>query len=112
MKCGEAVQLKVSVRELVEFILRGGDIDNRRGSISDKDAMQAGSRIHRKIQRRMGGDYRSEVSLKRSFELGDYQLMVEGRADGIFTKEEIICIDEIKGMYKDLHALEEPVLVH
>ena len=112
MNCGEAVQLKVSVRELVEFILRGGDIDNRRGSISDKDAMQAGSRIHRKIQRRMGGDYRSEVSLKRSFELGDYQLMVEGRADGIFTKEEIICIDEIKGMYKDLHALEEPVLVH
>ncbi len=112
MKCGEAVQLKVSVRELVEFVLRGGDIDNRRGSISDKDAMQAGSRIHRKIQRRMGGDYRSEVSLKRSFELGSYQLMVEGRADGIFTREELTCIDEIKGVYKELHFLEEPILVH
>ena len=42
-------QVTVSVRNLVEFILRGGDIDNSRG-FKDPDAMQEGSRIHRKIQ--------------------------------------------------------------
>ena len=42
----------VSVRNLVEFILRSGDIDNTRG-YKDPDAMQQGSRIHRKIQKSM-----------------------------------------------------------
>ena len=47
-------QIKISVRNLVEFILRSGDIDNRRGRAAQREAMQEGSRIHRKIQRRMG----------------------------------------------------------
>ena len=33
--------IKTSVRNLVEFILRSGDIDNRHGG-SEKEAMQAG----------------------------------------------------------------------
>ena len=37
-------EIRVSVRNLVEFILRSGDIDNRRGTMADKDAMQMGSR--------------------------------------------------------------------
>lgn len=105
-------QINVSVRNLVEFIMRGGDIDNRRGRISDKDAMQAGGRIHRKIQKQMGGDYSAEVSLKRSFEMGDYRLCVEGRADGIFTRDGMVYIDEIKGVYRDLRLIEKPVEVH
>ena len=42
--------IRISVRNLVEFILRSGDIDNRKGGIADKEAMQLGSRLHRKIQ--------------------------------------------------------------
>ena len=45
--------VRISVRNLVEFILRSGDLDNRGGS-SDREAMQKGSRLHRKIQGRMG----------------------------------------------------------
>ena len=33
--------LRISVRNLVEFILQSGDLDNRRGTI-DKDAMLKG----------------------------------------------------------------------
>ena len=55
--------VRISVRNLVEFIMRGGDIDNRFVS-NEKDSMLEGSRIHRKIQRSMGGNYRAEVSLK------------------------------------------------
>lgn len=52
------------VRALVEFVLRSGDIDNRRSGAAQKDAMAAGTRIHKKIQKRMGGNYRAEVPLK------------------------------------------------
>ena len=38
--------INISVRSFVEFLLRGGDIDNRFGG-STLSAMQEGSRIHR-----------------------------------------------------------------
>ena len=49
--------IRISVRNLVEFVLQSGDIDNRTSGKMDKEAMQMGSRIHRKIQRRMGSSY-------------------------------------------------------
>ena len=61
-------KIQISVRNLVEFILREGDIDQRKGRPSDKEAMQMGSRIHRKIQRTMGSEYQSEVPLKIEYE--------------------------------------------
>ncbi len=92
--------------------MRGGDIDNRRTSGAEKDAMQAGSRVHRKIQRRMGAGYRAEVAMRHVVEMGRYELLIEGRADGVMETPDGIVIDEIKGMYLDLARLEEPVPVH
>ena len=37
---------------------------------------------------------------------------LEGRADGIFSQDDRFCIDEIKGVYKNLELMEEPVPVH
>ena len=45
MGAGEKTCIKISVRNLVECVLSSGDIDNRRTSGAEKDAMQAGSRI-------------------------------------------------------------------
>lgn len=56
-------QVRISVRNLVEFILRSGDIDNRHSTKAQYDAMQIGSRLHRKIQGSMPGTYKAEVSL-------------------------------------------------
>lgn len=105
-------QIKISVRNLVEFVLRSGDIDNRRGRSGQKEAMQEGSRAHRKIQRRMGASYQPEVPLKIEIQEEKYQLVVEGRADGIIIEETGVTIDEIKGVYMDIHALEAPIEVH
>ena len=106
--------IRISVRNLVEFVLRSGDIDNRRSGNAQKDAMLAGGRIHRKIQKRMGSGYRAEVPLKHEVqdEEQEITLLVEGRADGIFTENGIPVIDEIKGMYTDISRLEEPIEVH
>lgn len=109
-KNGEA-EIRVSVREMVEFILRGGDIDNRHHASPDH-AMQEGGRIHRMIQRRMGSEYQAEVFLRYIQPAGDYRLVLEGRADGIIDRPESVTVDEIKGTYRELAYMKEPVPVH
>lgn len=104
--------IKISVRNLVEFILREGDIDNRISGGMEKDAMLQGSRIHRRIQRRMGSNYRAEVSLKIQIACEGFTLQVEGRADGIIEDEAGITIDEIKGVLKELIHIESASNVH
>ena len=56
--------IRISVRNLVEFILRNGDLESG-GTAGDKEAMLKGSRLHRKIQKQMGSHYQAEVSLKK-----------------------------------------------
>ena len=128
----ERMVIKISVRNLVEFILREGDIDNRMGRGASAEAMQEGSRIHRKIQRRQGSDYHAEVPLKLVLTEENYDLVIEGRADGIriqsgdeskityadnfnhmsVTDDMHVMIDEIKGVYKKLEHMTGPVMVH
>jgi Rad3-related DNA helicase len=108
----EKKEFHTSVRDLVEFIFREGDIDNRRGRAQSAEAMQEGSRIHRKIQSEQGEGYMAEVPLAVRLDEGAYTLTIEGRADGIFTEEDLTYIDEIKGMYAVVSRLEEPVYVH
>lgn len=132
-------ELHISVRNLVEFIFRAGDIDNRAGKLASAEAMMEGSRIHRKIQKSMDTSYQAEVPLKIEWKANDYVLVVEGRADGIAygkfqpdlpaatesvlqpemefaaeipPEEEISFIDEIKGVYRNVAAMEQPVYVH
>ena len=93
--------IRISVRNLVEFILREGDIDNRISGSMEKDAMLQGGRMHRKIQRRMGPEYHAEYALKMRIPCGEYQIQLEGRADGVIVREKDgkpdVVIDEIKG---------------
>ena len=105
--------IRISVRNLVEFVMRSGDLDNRRLTGAEKDAMQAGSRIHRKIQKQMGAGYQAEVALNTRIDEGKFQILVEGRADGIMTDVAgHVTIDEIKGVYLDIDRLEESIPVH
>ena len=108
--------IRISVRNLVEFILRKGDIDDRISRGLDRDAMLMGSRIHRKIQRRMGSDYHAEVPLKKEVVFDGFHILVEGRADGIITEQDKaepgITIDEIKGVLRELRFIEKPEPLH
>ncbi len=126
-------EIRVSVRSLVEFILRSGNIDNRKAAMPE-NAMLEGGRIHRMIQRRMGADYHAEVPLKYRYETENYAIIVEGRADGIIVGEDslqaesifltdkdgeeppkteyTVTVDEIKGTYKELTKLKKTIGVH
>ena len=108
--------IRISVRNLVEFIMQSGDLSVSQSGLRDPDAMQEGARIHKKLQKRMGSGYRPEVSLSEeipvSYDDIDFAIVVEGRADGIFTDETGENIDEIKGVYRDIHSMESAVPVH
>ena len=125
--------ISVSVRNLVEFILRSGNIDNRGKGGQDIQLMLEGARIHRMIQQRMGRDYHPEVYLKKLIETENYDILIDGRADGIICPPDIfgeeapmeggtelseykgddsVTIDEIKTLYMDVERLNEPVPVH
>lgn len=108
---GNRPVVEISVRHLVEFILRSGDIDNRR-HVNAADAMLEGTRIHRRIQGEQGSDYYPEVSLSINIDCDFCDIAVSGRADGIIIRPDKITVDEIKGMYADVERLEEPVPVH
>ena len=65
------MNIKISVRSLVEFIFRSGDISDSSSGTLSREAMNAGSRIHRKLQKRAGAHYNSEVPLRYTEELAD-----------------------------------------
>ena len=104
--------IEVSVRNLVEFIMRSGDIDNRQTSGATMDAMAKGTKIHKKIQKMGGNNYFPEVTLKMDFDFQDYKIKLEGRADGIIKDKNRVTVDEIKGVYKNVMRIEKPVEVH
>jgi len=96
--------LRLSVRNLVEFVLRSGDIES--GFVSMDRALE-GSKAHRRLQKSYGDDYRAEVPLKKTIEFDAYSLVIEGRADGILIEDDDVIIDEIKSVTLPLELVNE-----
>ncbi|MBC2582866.1 ATP-dependent DNA helicase [Clostridium sp. DJ247] len=118
-------QIKVSVRNLVEFVLRSGDLDSR--FTGSSRAIQ-GTKAHQKIQKQYKSmfsdekqipleellqgknvkkEYKAEVGLKHSFEFKGFNFIVEGRVDGIIIEGNSVIIDEIKTVTKPLEFIDE-----
>ena len=97
-------QIKVSVRNLVEFVLRSGDIDNT--FVGSTRAVE-GTRAHQKVQSSYGEEYTPEYTLKHILNYEDFTIEIEGRADGILIENENIIIDEIKSTTRPLDEIDE-----
>lgn len=97
-------KIKVSVRNLVEFVLRSGDIDN---SFMSMSRALEGTKAHQKVQKSYGHEYNPEVTLRHSIDYDIFTIELQGRADGILTLPDQIIIDEIKSTTKDLEDIPE-----
>lgn len=82
--------VQISVRRLVEFVLRGGSIDSR---MTSSDRALEGIKIHQLLQKSAGEEYQAEVSLKLDRTVDGVVFSLDGRADGIINEQ---TIDEIK----------------
>ena len=96
--------LELSVHDIVDEILRKGDLDTR---FFNKITMEEGSRLHRIYQESQGENYEAEYQLTHSFVVNGYQLNLKGRADGIIRKNDGVIIDEIKTTNDDIDKFYE-----
>ncbi len=101
-----SIILRLSVHQLVDFLLRTGDIDNR---VFNRSSMLEGTRLHGAYQAKQRDNYLAEYDLKYTFFLrDDIQITLEGRADGIIKhKDGGYTIDEIKTTTIDLHSFRD-----
>ena len=98
------IYISLSVHEIVDFILRKGDIDDR---YFNSSTMLEGTRLHLFYQERQGENYTSEVPLKYDILYdNDHVFSVQGRCDGIYLGD-IPTIDEIKTTNEDLKEFHE-----
>lgn len=97
--------LTLSVHQLVDFLLRTGDIDNR---VFNRSSMTEGSRLHSVYQSKQSSNYLAEFPLKMSFNVDEVNIVLEGRADGIIKRSEAeYVIDEIKTTVEDLKIFHD-----
>ena len=103
----EKIIFKQSVRGIIEYCLKSGSIDDR---YTSRARAVDGIVAHGKLQKDNDNkyeNYEKEVTLKIEFEREHILVRVEGRADGIIKKKNLIIIEEIKSTYKDLIYIEE-----
>src|SRR5690554_2095255 len=97
-------EIRISVRNLVEYVLRTGDIDNRFMSMS---RAQEGTKAHQKVQRTYEKGDLKEVTLKEIINYQGLTFNIEGRADGILFTDDGVVVDEIKSTTRDLKEVGE-----
>src|ERR1035437_7988206 len=84
-----------SVRALVEFVMRQGDLGGEREFVGSDRAL-AGIRGHQKIQRSRPTGYLSELPVEHLVETEDFTLQIRGRIDGLLITSEQVLLEEIK----------------
>ncbi|QUI20814.1 ATP-dependent DNA helicase [Vallitalea pronyensis] len=100
-------EIRISVRELIEFVLRSGDIKSV--FLSSSRAVD-GIKAHQKIQKRFAKQYdkyQAEVPIGDHITMEDITLELSGRIDGIIEDEQLPIIDEIKSVVRDLSTIDE-----
>ena len=96
--------LRLSVHQLVDFLLRSGDIDNR---VFNRSSMTEGSRLHTEYQGKQSSNYMAEYPLAINLNVDGIDILLEGRADGIIKRNDGYVIDEIKTTVEDLKVFHD-----
>ena len=97
--------LRLSVHQLVDFLLRTGDIDNR---VFNRSSMSEGTRLHSSYQAKQSANYMAEYPLAVSLTVDEIDILLEGRADGIIKRSNgEYAIDEIKTTVEDLKIFHD-----
>ena len=98
----------VSVRELVEFVLRRGDLSGQRDFVGTDRAL-AGTRGHQKLQRSRPAGYQKELRLSHEVERESFTLRVQGRLDGLWVTPGETVLEEIKTTRGSWSATADPL---
>lgn len=95
------VNIGISVRALVELLLRRGDLSTS-FDISSRSSFFAANHAHQKIQKSRPQPYATEVPVYHHVENERIALNIQGRIDGLYQLADSVVIEEIKTTKKDL----------
>lgn len=98
----------VSVRDLVEFVLRTGDLGGERQFFGSDRAL-AGIRGHQKIQRSRPAGYQTEVPVEFDVDAGEFVLRIRGRIDGLIETSGAVLLEEIKTVHGPWDQAADPL---
>lgn len=102
--------IRTSVRPLVEYVYRSGDLTTGFRSTS---TMTEGTKAHQYIQSQYKYEDQKEVLLQLTTPFRDITFHIEGRCDGVLFQNESVIIEEIKSTQQPLDTvLEEDHPVH
>lgn len=96
--------LTISVRTLVEYVFRSGDLMTE---FTGAARSLKGIRGHQIVQRSRPDHYTSEVAVSHTVETGAVPLTISGRIDGVYSSSEGVIIDEIKTTSRDPDRFSE-----
>ena len=104
-------KIKISIRNLVEFVMRSGSIDNR---FQGMGRALEGTKIHGKFQRENkklyenmeNCKYSKEVYMKYETKYKGVEFLIDGRADEIIEEENRVIINEIKSTGRSLEFID------
>lgn len=100
--------IRVSVRELVEFVLRTGGLGRESVFMGPRRALE-GARAHQRIQKSRPSDYEAEVFLTRDVTTPTLTLRVCGRIDGLIRGLSMWHIEEIKTLSRPHDGEADPL---
>ncbi|MDO5713820.1 MAG: ATP-dependent DNA helicase [Tissierellia bacterium] len=97
-------RVKISVRDLIYFVMRSGDIDNT--FLSRTRALE-GMAAHKKIQDNYPQDFKKEVKCSTEYPLNHILFEIVGRCDGLGIYDDKIILEEIKSTKRKIKDLKE-----
>ncbi|MDL4839872.1 ATP-dependent DNA helicase [Aquibacillus rhizosphaerae] len=96
--------VKISVRNLVEYVYRTGSIES---GFRTSQVMIEGTRIHQLIQKGYEEQDEKEVFVEADIPYQEFVVRVDGRCDGLLKSDESVTIDEIKSTIHSLDDVQE-----
>lgn len=99
------MELFLSVHDVVDFVLRTGDLDNR---IFNRATMQTGTDMHQRYQQSVKiPGYHREMALQGNYRFQDLNFVIQGKADGLYERDDTVIIEEIKTTIADLNVFHQ-----
>lgn len=113
-------EISASVRRIVEFVYKHGDIHTV--FLSSSRAVD-GIKAHQKTQKRFAEEltqYEAELSISSTVTMEELSLFISGRIDGVYLDDDVWVIDEIKSVsdlsyidtYDALHMAQGKMYAH
>ena len=98
----------VQVREVIEFVLRRGNLGAERQFVGSDRAL-AGIRGHQKLQRSRPAGYQTEIPVEHTVDAGEFTLQIRGRIDGLLATRLEVLLEEIKTVQGTWDHVADPL---